>query len=463
MRRPSLFVLVALVVAGLLFWRAGGPSTSEVEIPDPRTPEMLAPVRRVLTSAHDAVAADPTSARAWGALGAACDAHHFYEEAARCYRRARVLAPNEFRWVYHLAVVLDFQGAPAEEVDALFEAALRMEPDYPPGHLRHGDALVRQGHSEEARTAFERALALDPGFAMAHRNLGQVLLSLGEDQAALEHLQEAARLEPDDGVTLTSLSQALWRTGNVAEAERVNALAQRKTEVFGVPDPIRHEVDRQSVNPFACELRVRRALAEGHWDEAIDDLGLLIEMTPDEPRFHVDLARCLMQTGQPAQARTHLERVLGLDPGNVGALAERALLDLGEGRLAEAEQALLKLAERAPGDGQVWKRLGNVRGQRGDLPGAAEAFGRAGALLEGDAELEHNWGTTLSRLGDQEGAVTHFEAALALQPDSPGTHFNLANSLELLGRKDQAAIHYRRAGELDARFPTDERLKALGR
>jgi protein O-GlcNAc transferase len=463
MKRPGLFVLVAVGVLALLFWRATGVAAPAVEIPDPRTPEMPAPVRRLLTATREAVEADPTSARAWGDLGAACDAHHLYEDAALCYRQARQLAPREFRWLYHLAVVLDFQGAPPEEVDALFEAALRLEPDYPPGHLRHGDALVRQGRAEEARAAFERALQLDPDFAMAHRNLGQVLLTLGEDAAALEHLQEAVRLEPEDGVTLASLAQALWRTGDPAEAERVNALAERHTEVLGVPDPIRYEVDRQSTTPFNCELRVRRALAQGHWSEAIPDLELLVEMAPDAARHHVDLGRCLARTGRAAEAREHLERALALEPGNLGALAERALLDLAAGDLEDAERVLVQLSERAPDDGEVWKRLGNARGQRGDLAGAAAAFAKAGALLPADAELEHNWGTTLSRLGDQAGACEHFEAALALRPDSAGTHFNLANSLELLGRKDQAAIHYRRAGELDARLPTAERLGALGR
>ena len=37
-----------------------------------------------------------------------------------------------------------------------FAQAIRYEPDYPPGHVRHGDALVRMGRNADARAAFER-------------------------------------------------------------------------------------------------------------------------------------------------------------------------------------------------------------------------------------------------------------------------------------------------------------------
>jgi cytochrome c-type biogenesis protein CcmH/NrfG len=168
-------VLLGLAVLGLWRWRGSGTAP---DVPDPLTAEMPSPVARAHRSAREAVLAEPGSARAWGEFASVCDAHHLYDAAAAAYGRARALAPGEFRWVYLLAIVRDFQGAGAEEVAALFAEAARLEPGYPPLHLRRGDAFVRQGALEDARAAYARALELDPAFALDARSTSPRLLRL---------------------------------------------------------------------------------------------------------------------------------------------------------------------------------------------------------------------------------------------------------------------------------------------
>ena len=43
--------------------------------------------------------------------------------AETCYRRALALEPEEFRWVYLLAIVREIQGAEIEELRELFDRA----------------------------------------------------------------------------------------------------------------------------------------------------------------------------------------------------------------------------------------------------------------------------------------------------------------------------------------------------
>ena len=449
------FALLALAVLALRRRGAG----VEAAVPDPLTPEMLAPVREALASARDGVLAAPGSAATWGAFAEVCDAHHLYPEAERAYRRAGALAPDEFRWAYDLAIVRDFQGAPAAEVVGLFERAVRLQPRYPPARLRQGDALVRQGLLEEARSAYEQALELDPAFAMAHRNLGQTLLALEDVSGALRHLERAAALDPRDGVVAASLANAYWRAGDAPRATSAERDARALAPVYGVPDPVRFAVEGKNVTPLASNRRAREREERGEWAAALPDLERTVEFDPEDAGLRARLGRCLRELGQVERAHAELERALALRPDQLLALAQLAGLCEQRGELARAAELYRRASALAPENLVLWKRLGSCLGPLGDFPGALAAFERAGAAP--DAELLHNWGTVLARAGRLEEACERLGRALELGPDSAATHFNLADALEGLGRIDEAVAHFERAQALDPGLRANERIAAL--
>ena len=103
---------------------------------------------------------------------------------------------------------------------------------------------------------------------------------------------------------------------------------------------------------------------------------------------------------------------------------------------------------------------------RGDVPGAAAAFARAGALGQPAAPLAFNLGVTLYRAGDYPRARDQFTTALASADPAlaAASHYNRGNSQFRLGerlaagdreaarRLFQAAIaDYGQAGTADAR------------
>ncbi len=467
-RAPRLRVWVPLgtVATAALAWLAAllfeaDSRGAPVEVPDPTSPEMLAPVARAIAQARTAVLSRPSSAAAWGALGEVCDAHHLYDEAGRCYQEARRLDPREFRWVYHLAVVSDYQAASADEVAGLFAEAIRLQPSFPPARLRQGDAFVRQGRLEDARASFSAALELDPAFAMAHRNLGQVLLSLEDVPGALEHLERAAALAPSDAVVSSSLARAYWLAGDEERAERAGEDAARQVPEYGIPDPVRYAVDELALTPAACDRRARERLQRGEWARALADLEILREVSGESPAIELRLATCQRNLGAPERAREHLERALELDPASVEALGELGLLAEAEGHPERAVERYRRALELAPERARLHARLGACLGFLGDLEGAVSAFERSAALERPGAELEHNWGTALDRLGRPEEACTHFRAALALEPANAGTHFNLALSLETLGMREEALAHHEKAAALDPSLPAAARLAEL--
>lgn len=455
-RAGGLAGLVLLALAALWFARDATPA-----VPDPTTPEMLAPVREALEAARRRVLASPDSAQAWGEFAEVLDAHHLYPEAEEAYRAACARDPREFRWTYGLAVVRDFVGAGADEVARLFEQAIRLQPRYPPARLRSGDALVRQGRLEDARAAYEAAVELDPDFAMAHRNLGQTLLALDDPQGALGHLERAAALDPSDSVTSSSLSQAWFRAGDPERADRAATAARTQSPVYGVPDPVRYAVDQKNVTPLASDRRAREAEQRGAWSEALADLQRLVGLDPEDAGVRWRLSRCLKNLGEAARARTELEHVLEHHPDHAASLLLMATLHEEAGALDHAIPLYRRLCTLAPSDPTAWKRLGTCLGPMGDLPGALEAFERASGLGTPDAEMLHNWGTTLARAGRPADARIRLEAALALEPDNAGTHYNLGDALETLGKREEALQHFERAAALDPALPTAERIAAL--
>lgn len=459
-RRSPVLALALVLVLGAFLLRQRATAAAP-PVPDPVTAEMVAPARNALAAAREAVLAQPDSADAWGEFAEVCDAHHLYPEAELAYREARSLDPREFRWAYGLAVVRDLLGAEGAEVAGLFQAAIRLQPRYPPARLRCGDALVRQGLLADARAAYEQALELDPDFAMAHRNLGQTLLALDDTAGALARLERAAALEPDDGVVASSLAQAYRRAGDVERAARAAEQSRSKTPVYGVPDPVRFALEEKNLTPLACDRRARAREQRGEWQAALADLERLVVMVPEDAALHWRLGRCLRGLGRKERARSENARALELAPEHVNALVDGAALAEEDGDLKRAVELYRRATGLAPQKRELWKRLGACLGPLGDMDGALLAFERAGQGAAPDAELLHNWGTALARAGRQREACERLQAALALEPANAGTHFSLAASLALLGRRDEAIAHYERARSLDPRLPVAGPLAAL--
>ena len=97
----------------------------------------------MLKEARRDVRSEPTSAGAWGRLGAAYQAHRFHDAAAVCYRRAHELAPEDFRWLYFRAIARQGAGAEPDEIVELFGSAAALRADYAALRVRRGLALKR--------------------------------------------------------------------------------------------------------------------------------------------------------------------------------------------------------------------------------------------------------------------------------------------------------------------------------
>jgi tetratricopeptide (TPR) repeat protein len=155
-------------------------------------PDWARPVIETL-SAHD-----PKNARYPYWLGRLdYDAQH-YSEAAHHFQEAIALDPTMARAYENLGLCY-FSQNQNELAIKNFNRAVELDRSsrYPSAwpYLNRAVALQFVGHTQEAETDLREALRLDPQLAPAHYRLGNVLQELGQLDAAVEEQLAAVRLD----------------------------------------------------------------------------------------------------------------------------------------------------------------------------------------------------------------------------------------------------------------------------
>ncbi|THD80704.1 MAG: sulfotransferase family protein [Phenylobacterium sp.] len=127
------------------------------------------------------------------------------EAAARAYRKAERLAPDDLRAVYSLAVI-DLRTGRADQARRRLEAVVAREP----GHMaaQHNLAVVRQqlGDWPGAARAYARALALRPEAAETRQALATALTILGQPAEAIGHHRVLAAAPATRWAALTRIA-----------------------------------------------------------------------------------------------------------------------------------------------------------------------------------------------------------------------------------------------------------------
>ena len=195
----------------------------------------------------------------------------------------------------------------------------------------------------------------------------------------------------------------------------------------------------QPRHPDALHLAGVAALQGGDAGQAVELIQLAIEVLPENPVFHANLAQAYLALRRVADANAAFRRAATLNPREpqfaVGAANCLAML----GSLAEAERELRAVAERHPGYALVWFNLGNAVQEQGRHPEAADLYRRAIALEPALADAHTNLGRSLHLLERFEEAEQAFRRALAFQPDAAAGYCNLASVLMDRGRFTEAA------------------------
>jgi len=361
--------------------RVGTKPAALLDIPPLHTPARDEAVRRQLQDARSALdrlhdepeVSSSQLGQNYGEMGMLYHAYGLHDAAEVCYRNARTLQPQTFRWAYYLGKLHAKQGNTDSAVDA-FGQALAIKADDVPALINLARTYLAANRPEEAKPFFERALAKKPSCAAAHAGLGEICLLRKEHEAAARYFENVLRIQP--GATTVHYSLAMAYRGLKQKNKAVEHLARRGYVRVGVADPLMHAIEtlptgvqhhmmsgaaaaesgkvaegfaklRKAVEADPDNSTARLALATalvryGDQDGAIEQFRQALRIRPELVQAHYDLGLLLGRKGSDDQAMEHFRQAVAADPRHVAShlgLAKLAL-KIGENQLADTHYAL---------------------------------------------------------------------------------------------------------------------------
>lgn len=276
------------------------------------------------------------------------------------------------------------------DVESLWRATIRVNPESWLAQLDLGALLCEQGKVEEAITCLNNSLRLHANNAEAEVNLGAAYDKKGLLDDAIVHYQNALKLRP-----------------GLAEAN------------FGL----------------GCTL-----LKKGHADEAILRLEDAVAMRKDYLKARNFLAAALLQTGQIEAGIAQYREILRFQPGNEqvhynlgNALVQKGLLNEAIAQFQEATAIRPQYAEAR-------NNLGNVLLRQGRVDEAIVELQRALQIRPDYGQAHFNLGHAFLLQGRADEAILHYQKALAIEPDIPEARDFLADAAWRMATSPNAAM-----------------------
>ena len=241
----------------------------------------------------------------------------------------RSLSAAEIMELLRQGVAYHREGRRAD-AQRVYRDILQHDPTEPNALHLLGILAGEAGHFEAAVDLMRRALKRDSSNAQLHNNLGEALRNLDRYGDAFESYQRALKLDP-------KFAQAFF---NAAEAAKICA---------------------------------QQAQASGHAEAAREFSHLAAESLNG---FGVINWR----QSQAEKAETAYREALSLEPKNISALNNLALVLGADGRYTEAAELLRRAIEVYPEFAEAHGNLGGVLLRRGELDAAMAAIHEAAAL-----------------------------------------------------------------------------------
>ncbi len=185
--------------------------------------------------------------------------------------------------------------------------------------------------------------------------------------------------------------------------------------------------------------------AAGDLQAAMADYQRALQIMPNYPSPHYNLAKAKAALGDFRGAVEEMERAIALNPRVAVYYYERAQarMELGEWQTAMAD--LDSVIRLEPQHSIVWMSRGVIRKRLGDIPGAIVEYDQGLQINPRDANIYYNRGLAHFNLRDMEKAKEDFRATLQLNPGFAEAHFSLGFVFHLTGELPSALECYDQA------------------
>jgi len=195
----------------------------------------------------------------------------------------------------------------------------------------------------------------------------------------------------------------------------------------------------ESYRRRAIELSEKRS-----WAQAIESYHHAIALEPNDASTHYNLALALKYSGVPAQAVEEFQAALKLKPkwGDAHYGLGATFYDLQD--LPAALKELRLAVELDPRNAAAHRFLARIYAQQNDSSDAERELTRA-LQLKPSAEIYFELGLVKGQLGNLPGAAASFRQCIRLNPNSEPPHLMLGVSLRRVGNHERALRRSKRA------------------
>jgi tetratricopeptide (TPR) repeat protein len=376
-------------------------------VPELKLAQLPAEIRRQVKQAYDETLNNPRNASANGKLGMLLHAYNFYGESEVCYRRAHLLDPTLFDWVYYLGLVQADQGE-FEEAVVVLRQALHQNPKHLPAELHLGEDLLASGKWWEAAQFYQAMVERHPDRAEVYYGLGRVKAVHNDLDGAIDSFSKACNLFPNFGPAHYGLAQAYKRLGKTDLALEQLALYEKSAIV--TPDLHDELLDNVKVlnanaeDQFAPGMELAR---EGRLEEAAGVLEKVLEKNPRFAEAHVKLIAIYAQLKQPLKAEEHFQAAMRFNAQNPESYFYRGLVLASQERFVEAEASFRKVLEINPQNPSAQLNLGGMLEAQGKWVDAMAEYQKVLDKNPEDAEAHFSLGRILVNQEDYKQGVEH--------------------------------------------------------
>lgn len=177
--------------------------------------------------------------------------------------------PSNSMVLSNIATVQRYQGKLADAVKN-YTLALDMTPHAVTLLLNRAALYVEMDSVQRAIDDYERVCELDPYDTEARYSLGVLVMERGDNKRAEDLFNEIKRINPNSGLYCEGMGLLHKKSGNYARA------VEMFTRIIKVQPNVQLLGHRADCN-----------LAQGHLNDAEDDIRTALEMSPDDPYLYL--------------------------------------------------------------------------------------------------------------------------------------------------------------------------------
>jgi tetratricopeptide (TPR) repeat protein len=318
-----------------------------------------------------------------------------------------------------------------ERAVELYDAAIKLRPEFAEAHYQKGVALVALKKLPEAEGALRRATELKKDWSLPQAALGFLLLHGGREREAEPYLRRTVELDPKNTPALVALAQIALHAKAYQDALKFICQATETDGTTAADWSLRAQIEHLAGDKTAAASSVARAL----------------QLDPKLWDAHAEQAELLASAGDLEGASKELNAAISFAPESERERLRKHLDEVESRRKMrdcsnDSVSALEEIVKADDKNASAHACLGAAY-RKPDPQKSLEHYRRALELVPTNANYATGYAAALVQLRRFAEAVAVLRRIIAAKPDNFEAHANLATALDELKLYDDALVEFK--------------------